>query len=284
MISILEQLDKPEFRPSKSDRAFMEYIRANAHAVPHTAIARLAAAAGVSESTITRFAKKMGYDSLQAFKVALAEELTEGTNRYIINRNIQAAESARDTGRKLLDANIGTLEKSLQLLPDGLIERCADWIREAPRLRFIGLGNSGFVARDAAYKFYRIGMDSMGLDNSHEMIIMASLVRPDDVILAVSHSGNSNEVRQTQGLAKKNGAKVILVTANRQAAMKAYADECVIYEAKESLLETGSITVKIAQFFLLDLIYTQVVKVMSDRAIENKQKTAQALSLLYDKD
>lgn len=127
-------------------------------------------------------------------------------------------------------------------------------------------------------------MDSMGLDNSHEMIIMASLVRPDDVILAVSHSGNSNEVRQTLGLAKKNGAKVILVTANRQAAMKAYADECVIYEAKESLLETGSITVKIAQFFLLDLIYTQVVKVMSDRAIENKQKTAQALSLLYDKD
>ena len=57
--------------------------------------------------------------------------------------------------------------------------------------------------------------------------------------------------------------------------MVAAADLSLVYDAKESLLETGSIAVKMAQSFLLDLLYTQVVKELGDRAIESKQKTAQ---------
>ena len=138
-------------------------------AVPHTAIAHLAAESGVGEATITRFVKKMGFSSLQAFKLALARELTETSHRYIINNNIEAGETALETGRKLLDVNIGTLEKTLAALDEGVIERCAELMRQAKRLQFIGLGNSGFIALDSAYKFYRIGMESTGLDNGHSM-------------------------------------------------------------------------------------------------------------------
>jgi DNA-binding MurR/RpiR family transcriptional regulator len=61
--------------------------------------------------------------------------------------------------------------------------------------------------------------------------------------------------------------------------MAEVADACLVYDAKESLLETGSIAVKMAQFFVLDLLYTQVVKAMGDTAIENKRKTAQAFRM-----
>ena len=163
--SILEQLQAPEFKASKSDRILMEYIRANVENVPHTAIAHLAADSGVGEATITRFVKKMGFPNLSGFKLALARELTESSHRYIINNNIEAGESALETGRKLLDVNIGTLEKTLESLSDGVIERCAALMCAAKRLQFIGLGNSGFIAQDSAYKFYRIGLESFGLDD-----------------------------------------------------------------------------------------------------------------------
>jgi DNA-binding MurR/RpiR family transcriptional regulator len=279
-MSILEQLDHPEFRPSKSDKLLMAYIKKNAPDVPHTAIAKLAITSGVGEATITRFVKKMGFASLQAFKLALAEELTEGTNRYIINSSISCGESALVTGRKLLDANIGTLEKTLASLMEGSVESCAALMRSAKRLRFIGLGNSGFVAQDTAYKFYRIGFESLGLDNSHTMLIMASLAGPGDVIVAVSHSGKSPEVLKTVKLAQENGARAIAITSNKSSGIGRIANIHITYEAKESMLETGSITTKLAQFFIMDLIYTQIVKEMSESAAENKQKTAVAMEFL----
>ena len=280
-MSILEQLELPAFHPSKSDWILLQYIREHAADVPYTAIARLSELSGVGESTITRFAKKMGFENLQAFKLALAKELTKGTHQYIINSSIERTESALLTGRKLLDANIGTLEKTLQSLPDGIVEQCSAYLRAAKRLRFVGLGNSGFMAKDSAYKFYRIGLEAVGIDNSHEMIIAASLAGPGDVFFAVSHSGNSVEIVETVRLAKENQAHVIVVTANRTAQLRQFADVCILYEAKESLLETGSISAKLAQLFIMDLIYTQLVKEMADQAAENKKKTALAVERLH---
>ena len=279
-MGVLEQLEQPDFRPSRLDRCLLEYIREHAAEVPHTAIARLAEQSGVGEATITRFARKMGYSGLQAFKLALAEELTESTKRYIINSDISPTESSLVTGRKLLDANIGTLEKTLESLPENCIERCADCMLEAQRLFFIGLGNSGFVAMDSAYKFYRIGLDSRAMDDSHTMLIMASLAQPGDVVVAVSHSGASEEVRKALQLAKQNGAGAIAVTSDKASSIGRLADIHITYEAKESVLETGSITSKLAQFFIMDLIYTQIVKASPGRAAENKKKTAEATALL----
>ena len=274
-MQILEQLEHPSFHPSKADRRLMAYVKAHVSEVPRATIRELAEAAGAAESTVTRFAKKMGFDGLQAFKLALAEEVTERSNRYIINRSIERDEPALVTGRKLLDTNIAALERTLERLPEGRIEACTAMLLGARRLRFLGLGNSGFTARDTAYRFYRIGLDSIGTDNSHEMYIMAALAHAGDVFVAISHSGQSPEVLAAIRAARESGAKILVVTSDADAPLPAVADLCLVYDAKESLLETGSITVKMAQSFLLDLLYTQVVKELGDRAVENKQKTAQ---------
>ena len=115
-MNIIKQLAKPKFKVSKSDKILMEYIKQNIDKVSHTAISQLAKECGIGESTITRFVKKMGFATLPDFKVALAQELMFVNQRYIINRNIESDETAMVTARKLLDANIGTLEKTLNSL------------------------------------------------------------------------------------------------------------------------------------------------------------------------
>lgn len=279
-MKILPQIERPDFRPSKSDQRLLDYLRENAQQVPNMTISQLAEACQAGEATVTRFVKKMGYGSLQQFKVALTAELTENSRSFIINRDIVATESALVTGRKLLEANVSTLERTLANLPPGLIESCAQQILQAERIRFIGLGNSGFTAKDSAYKFYRIGLESLGIDNSHDMVMMAALTKPGDVVLAVSQSGESQELMRTLRLAHEGGAYCILVTANEQASQADFVDAGIFYEAKESLLETGSITAKLAQFFIMDLLYTQVVKNMPKEALTNKLRTAEAVKML----
>lgn len=279
-MKILPQIETPGFRPSKSDQRLLDYLREYAREVPNMSISQLAEACETGAATVTRFVKKMGYGSMQQFKVALAAELTENSRSYIISWDITAEESALVTGRKLLEVNISTLERTLANLPEGLIEQCAKKIMQARRLLFVGLGNSGYTARDSAYKFCRIGLDSVGLDNSHDMLMMAALVKPGDLLLAVSQSGKSPELVHTLQLAHEGGACCILVTANPAAGLREYVDVCIPYVAKESLLETGSIMAKLAQFFVMDVLYTQVVKNMPKTALDNKKRTAEAVRIL----
>ena len=223
----------------------------------------------------------MGFSSLPAFKLALAEELTDTSQRYIINRDIAAAESVELTARKLLDTNIGMMEKTLQLLDFETISESSRLLQHARRILFVGLGNAGYMAKDSSYKFSRIGLDCTGTDNSHTMIVMAALLHPDDLLVAISHSGETEEIIKTVELAKRKGVKTIVITANKKSTLSVLSDQGIFYEAEETLLETGSIPVKLAQFFILDLIYTQVVKEMADVAAENKRLTTQAISYLH---
>ena len=46
---------------------------------------------------------------------------------------------------------------------------------------------------------------------------------------------------------------------------------------RETLLESGAVSSKIAQIFIVDLIYTQVVKEMQIDAVSRKIKTTEAI-------
>ena len=280
-MAILEELNAPTFKTSKSDRMLIRYIQDNIQLVARKTISQLSQESGIGESTITRFARKMGFSSLSAFKLALAEELTDTSQRYIINRDIAAAESVELTARKLLDTNIGMMEKTLQLLDFETISGSSRLLQHARRILFVGLGNAGYMAKDSSYKFSRIGLDCTGTDNSHTMIVMAALLHPEDLLVAISHSGETDEIIKTVELAKRKGVKTIVITANKKSTLAVLSDQGIFYEAEETLLETGSIPVKLAQFFILDLIYTQVVKEMADVAAENKRLTTEAISYLH---
>lgn len=279
-MKILHQLDKPNFKASKSDKILIRYIKEHAEEFCTTPIASLAINCGVSEATITRFVRKMGFNSLQLFKLTLTEEMVNIKKQTIINKDISCNESITTTAHKLLVNNVAILEQTVNKLNEEVIAKSVDILKKAERIFFIGLGNSGFVADDSAYKFLRIGFNAKGLDNSHLIMLNMALLHEDDVVVVISHSGESFEIIKAVQLAKKNGTKLIVITSNRDTILENYADICIFYEARESIVETGAITTKLTQIFIIDLIYTQVVKQTMDLASAFKQRTTEAINIL----
>ncbi|WP_302486946.1 MurR/RpiR family transcriptional regulator [uncultured Megamonas sp.] len=279
-MKILHQLDRPKFKASKSDKILIKYIKENAEKFCTTPIALLATKCKVSEATITRFVRKMGFSSLQLFKLTLTEEMVKNEKRTIISRDITSNESILITANKLLANNIATLEQTVSDLDEETLLKTVNMLKESERIFFIGLGNSGFVADDSAYKFMRIGFNTRGIDNSHLIMLHMALLHESDVVVVISHSGESFEIIKAVELAKKNGTKLIVITSNRDTILKEYADACIFYETRESTLETGSITTKLTQIFIVDLLYTQVVKDTMDLASAFKQRTTEAINIL----
>lgn len=280
-MGIIENLESPNFKVTKSDRILIEYIKNNIEDVFYKPISQIAKESNIGEATITRFSKKMGFNGLQDFKVTLAQEISSlSKNKNIINSNIENNEPVVDTAKKLLISNINTLESTVDIINGQDIHKSSQLIINAKRIYFVGIGYSGIIAQDSNYKFMRIGLNCVSFDSSHTMIMMASIMEKGDLLIAISHSGETDEIIKTVKLAKENEVDVISITKKKESSLKDISDIHLEYISEETLLETGSISSKLAQIFLIDLIYTQVVKEISSEAIDRKIKTTDAIKTL----
>ena len=271
-MKILSRLDNPPFRVSKGDRKIINCIRARLTDIPRMTIREIAQACGTAEATCTRFVRKMGFASLADF----AEEGAE-LGRYLDRGNIRNNESARETARKLLSANMIALEKTQDIIRNETIDACADLLIGAQRIAFIGLGYSGIIAQDSYFKFLRIGMNCIAPRDNHTMRMIAAIMEPGDVIFAISHSGETAEILETVDIARAHGLRIISLTENHPSSLRRVSDVSLTYIAEETPLETGSIASKMAQFFLVDLVYTEVLKILPPSAMEKKIRTTEAV-------
>lgn len=279
-MNILEQLEIPGFKATKSDKVLINYIKENLSEVAYKPISQIAKESNIGESTITRFARKMGFSSLQDFKVTLAQEISSNSyKKNIINSNIEHDETAIDTAKKLLNSNINILTNTVDIINSEDVQKCSKLIINARRIYFIGIGYSGIIAQDSNYKFMRIGLNCTSFDSSHTMIMMASIMEEGDLIIAISHSGETEEIIKTVKLAKDNKVNIISITENKDSNLKNISDINLGYISGETVLETGSISSKLAQIFIIDLIYTQVVKEEFNESLQRKLKTTNAIKL-----
>ena len=71
---------------------------------------------------------------------------------------------------------------------------------------------------------------------------------------------------------KKNGAKTIAITHSLRSPITEYADLVLVNGNKQGKLQGDSIGTKIAQLFVLDLIYALLVQASQESAVKIKQK------------
>lgn len=280
-MNILEAINAPNVKLTKSDLVLLQYVKTNGLNACSSPISEIAQCCGVSHATVTRFARKFGYASLRSFKIALAQEIgSQDTSGHLISVHFAYDENSETTAKKLTKLVESTIRQTAQDINHKNLKQITKWLINSKRIYFIGRGNSGFAAQDSAYKFHRIGLDAHAITDTHEMIIQGTMVNKKDLIVAISNSGFSPEIIKTVELAQKEGAKVVAITAEESSLLAKQADEVLLYTVRESCLDSGSIYSKIAVFFIIDLLYTEVCKKLGQSAIDSKQKTTEVLKEL----
>lgn len=278
-MGIFDKLEAAKSSLTKADLALWRYIKEKGLDVCNAPISEIAKNCGVSHATVTRFARKFGYDSLQSFKIALAQEI--GPSRdlgHLIPVNISYEESSQETVTKLCKLVTSTIVQTAQSVEHQSLNKIAKALSNARKVLFIGKGNSGFVALDTAFKFNRIGIDARAITDTHEMLMLCSLLTKKDVVVAFSNSGSTPEVIKAVSLAKEEQAKIIAITAQEDSPLCSLANEKLLYAVRETCLDSGSIYSKTAAFFIVDLIFTELCKQLGQSAIDTKHKTGKALS------
>jgi Transcriptional regulators len=280
MMAIVES-KKPNM--TKLELKISDCIFSNTESVIRMPITSLAKLCAVSDATIVRYVRKLGYAGYNDFKVALAQEISpkSAIESIMPTGSISRDDTIETIAKKYYEINLQSLQHTMSLMNYKEIENAAKMIVSAKKLHFLGIGYSGIAAQDTKYNFMRIGFDTDAYTDGHTMIMICSIIDKTDVVFAISHSGDTFELVNSLKAAKQNGAGIICVTSNQNAKIAEYADSLITYVSTETKFQTGSIPAKIAQYFVLELIYTQVVRSsIGSTAIDKKIKTTKALERL----
>ncbi|MGF1765623.1 MurR/RpiR family transcriptional regulator [Aliivibrio kagoshimensis] len=262
-----------------SEKRISDYVIANSQQVTKLSIAELSQAVNVGEATIIRFCRTLGFKGFQQFKMELAIEIStsQQNERSILDTDIAQNDSAELIGQKLQNTIDNVLSETLSLLNFSTLEQVAQAIKQGKGIYFFGIGSSGITAEEAKNKFMRIGFNVDALNNNHFMYMKASLLQKGDLAIGLSHSGSSVETTKALRLARESGATTVALTHNPRSAIAAQADFVLVNGNRQGHLQGDSIGTKISQLFVLDLLYTLIVKDDVAGSQDRKLKTTKAL-------
>lgn len=120
---------------------------------------------------------------------------------------------------------LGTLRREINL---GEIRAAVDLIRNAEqrggRVHLTGVGKPEHVARYAASLLCSTGTQATFLHATETLHGSLGQVDPKDVVIAISNSGNTRELREAVVAIKEHGAQLVAVTGNRASNLAHTAD------------------------------------------------------------
>lgn len=171
-------------------------------------ITALAKKADVSEPTVVRFCRAIGFDGWHAFKMKLAQGLALSPGA---DESPAPEDLAADLVNKICGRSINTLLDLRNSLDANAIEQALQVLSRASRIEFYGQGTSGIIAADAQHKFFRSGVPTVAYVDPHIHSIAASLLKKGDAVVAISQRGNSIALIRSVQLALSCGADVVIL-------------------------------------------------------------------------
>ncbi len=192
---------------SKSEKKVANAVLNNPDLAVSGNITALAKSADVSEPTVVRFCRALGYDGWQEFKLKLAQGLAlamPGMDELPSQDDL-----ASDLVNKICSRSINTLLDLRNNLDADAIQRALEILGQSNKIEFYGQGTSGIVAADAQHKFFRSGVPTVAYSDPHIHSIAASLLKKGDAVVAISQRGNSPALLRSVQLARNMEADVI---------------------------------------------------------------------------
>ncbi|AGE20399.1 (Fe-S)-cluster assembly protein [Serratia marcescens] len=228
---------------SKRLKQVARYILDNSNSIAFDTVASIAAQASVPPSTLIRFANAFGFSGFnemkQVFRQHLMEETVNYTERARLFRQTSTDDNvAPEKPAEILNVftmvNAQALQQlAMQIAPEQL-DRAVELLNNAENIYVIGLRRSFSVASYLTYALRHLERRAFLIDGLGGMFTeQLSMVKPKDVVIAISYSPYAREAVELVELGAKRGAQQIAITDSQVSPLAAFSDVCfVVREAQ----------------------------------------------------
>jgi DNA-binding MurR/RpiR family transcriptional regulator len=226
---------------------------------PESAIYRsaseIASIAQTSTATVVRCAQKLGFRGFHDLKLALARD------QATFQSAPGSGHSGEDDGNVLAQvtaAGAQTVRDAAALVDPEAFDAAVEALHDAGRILFVGVGTSGPLAQDAAYRFRAVGLIAEAPADVHVQHVAGRLLGPGDVCIAISHTGSTRETLEIVAGAKAAGATTIAVASFISSPLNEVADIVLTAGTREVSFRLEAMASRLAHMAVLDALLVAV--------------------------
>ena len=249
--TLMERVQHLQHELSPAEQRVATLVLEHPRKVLSEPIAEIAKLADVSQPTVIRFCRSLGFSGLADFKLKFAGSLT-GTIP-VRHSQVRMTDSTHDLSAKVIDNTVSAILKFRDQLDVNSIDRAIEILRRAKRVEFYAMGNSRVVALDGQHKFFRFRIPTSSYGDSHLFRLAAELLGPGDVVIAISTTGQLPELLSAVDTARAAGADVIAITSSKSALARK-ASICLSVDHSEDSTTFLSMISRILQLLLIDIM------------------------------
>ena len=261
-------------RLSRAEKQVAEWVLAHPRQATESTVAEVARACATSEPSVIRFCRRMGLSGFRELTLRLTEGLSQPDS--LVHRDVSSADSASDATVKVVEAAIRSLIDLRAQLSTMPFEKVVARMVTARQFVFAGLGASGHVAADACHKFFRLGTPCNALTDSPSIRQFAAIAGSDDVLIAISKTGDTQALCDAAAEAHKNGACVVAITDSDSALSRAASLTFACDPEEDTNIYTPRSS-RLVHLALLDALHVSVALAQGSDAAENLERSKNAL-------
>ncbi len=248
-------------RMSAMERRIADYIVENAHFLRDYSSQQLADALGISQSSIVKFAQKLGFKGYPDLKFSIGEALAReggngnGQGHDAANAELASIHPHGQVADELWRRKSQAEQETRLLNPPENIDAIARAIHGANAVFVIGLGEDGIPARAFAMKLSLLGILAVHHFDPALMVAGLSGAGDRDVLLVFSEQGQQPTLtRMLQDFQPRIG-HAVSVTRHSANPLRAQADMALLVSAHDDRPHVAPLLYQAALQHLLDLIF-----------------------------
>ncbi len=249
--TLMERVQHLQHELSPAEQRVASLVLERPRKVLSEPIAEIARLADVSQPTVIRFCRSLGFQGLAEFKLKFAGSLTGSIP--VRHSQVRMSDSTHDLSAKVIDNTVSAILKFRDGLDVHAIDRAIELLRRANKVEFYAMGNARVVALDGQHKFFRFRIPTTAHGDAHLFQLAAELLQPGDVVVAISTAGQAPELLAAVDAARAAGASVIAITSSKSALAKK-ANVCLAVDHTEDSTTFLSMISRILQLLLIDIM------------------------------
>lgn len=265
----------------RAEAQLIECILSNLHFATNAPIAEIARRAGVSEPTVTRLARSLGFGTTREMKVHLAQALALG-GAYL--RAHESNSEGQHSSNQVVATICSRAHAALDLMSVALasvdVTALGELLAGASRVIVYGTGgNSSMAAVELQNRLFRLGLYSNAYADPQLQSMSASVVDRKTVIVAFSTSGRVRSVLDAVAVARQYDATCIAVTAP-DSPLAAAVQHVVpfVFEEDQNLYKPSSS--RYAMLAAVDILAMATAEAIGPQVLELLRRVRQSLSTI----
>lgn len=280
-IDLRERIQRSYGTLRRSERLVADYLsRTTGRRLDHS-ITDLARLIGVSEATVSRVSRALGFQGYPDMKLSIAAASNPEGGFANLPAEIAPTDSPRDISRKLASVLSRSLFETEQSTDPAKLDQCIEAMLKARKVVFMGVGGAGAICEEAEHIFLKIGIDTASYSDGYTQTVVASTLKPDCVLVAISHTGTTATLVSAVRVARQNGVRTVGITGDPASDLAGAAD-IVFATTRRPVRQVpflgDFLEGRMCQLFLIDVIYLGLMFRLDATARENLDITTHALA------